>query len=168
MMFLVVFLLFCVVESPLSPQSLTAKKRLKRKMKVDVCLLRCWWNSTNSERKHPGFCLSWRGRNPSRQTVAMTEENNRPNPWAGEKLKESNEEPNTKKSPTASVSGDLRLLAALLRLCPISWICLHSQATFLYFPPHHLPNSVWESKGSLMWNPPKDGATARKRDWWFT
>lgn len=43
----------------------------------------------------------------------MTEENNRPNPWAGGKVKEPNEKPNTKKSPKASVAGDLWLLAGL-------------------------------------------------------
>lgn len=80
-------------------------------MKVDVCLLQCWSNSTNTERKHPGFCLFWRERNPNRQTVAMTEENNRRTPWAEEKFKESNEKPNTKKSPKAPVSEDLWLLA---------------------------------------------------------
>lgn len=128
--FLVVFLLFCVVESPLSPQSLTVKKLLKRKMKVDVCLLQCWRNNTNTERKHPGFCLSWRDRNPNRQQLRWQKKT------TGQILGLGKNEKNPMKSQTPKnhlqrqFQETFGFWLDFLRLCPIFWICLHSQATF--------------------------------------
>lgn len=98
----------------------------------------------------------------------MTEENNMPNLGLGKNEKNPMKSQTPKNHLQRQFQETFGFWLDFLRLCPISWICLHSQATFLVFPPHHLPNTAWESKGSLILTLSKDGATARKRDWWFT